>query len=213
MSFTARAESTSIRIPAAAALLALFWLGGCRQIPQLPPYDDPAYRTSTSVSADDAGSEPPRVLEQIQRPGPPAPPAAVQAPMPPVIPPSAPRQTVQPFVPLGASSASWIAPSQRPLWLQNCLALHQLDQPPKIERTVIPDFPSQLMIDGLQARVVLLLHISAQGKLLHHLVKPGAPPEAVKPAVAAVQQWKFSPITRNGQAADACFAQSFRYVF
>ena len=213
MSFTFRADSKHIRIPAAAAMLALLWLGGCRQIPQLPPYDDPAYRTNTGVSADDARSEPPRVLEQIQRPEPPAPPAAAQAPMPPVIPPSAPRQTVQPFVPLGASSASWIAPSQRPQWLQSCLAMHQLDQMPKIDRTVLPDFPSKLLIEGLQAQVVVLLYISADGKLAHHLVKPGAEPEAAKSAVAALKQWKFLPGTRNGQPADVCLTQNFRYMF
>ena len=213
MSFTRRADSTHIRIPAAAALLALLWLGGCRQIPQAPPYDDPAYRTNTGVSADDARREPPRVLEQIQRSEPPAPPAAAEAPMPPVIPPSAPRQTVQPFVPLGASNASWIAPSQRPQWLQNCLAPHQLDQMPKIDRTVLPDFPSKLLIEGLQAQVVVLLHISADGKLAHHLVKPGAEPEAAQSAVAALKQWKFSPSTRNGQPADVCLTQRFRYTF
>lgn len=204
MSFAFSANLKHTRIPAATALLALLWLGGCRQIPTAPsPEEVPAIQAQPAAKPD----EPRKVLEQIQRTAPSTPAEPVQ------IPPSAPRQVATPLMPQGAQSAPWISASQRPQWLQTCLALHQLDDMPKIERTVIPEYPSKLLMDGLEGQVMVLLHISGEGKLLHHLTRPGSPPEMVKSTVAAIKKWKFSPITRNGQPADTCFVQNFRYRF
>lgn len=180
----------------ACLLLALLWFSGCRQIPTAPERVPPTLASSANADG---------VKERIQHSAPVTQPAIVEAA------PAMPRQTPPPFRPQGGDQASWLPQSHRPKWLQDCLAFHQLDRTPTIERKPLPKYPPELIEQDVQGRGTLLLHIAADGTLAHYLVRPGAHPELVKSTVAAVKQWKFSRSTRNGQPVDACFLQPFRY--
>lgn len=194
---------TGLRSPAfsAAVLLAALWLGGCRQIPLAP--EPSSELDGTSVQG--TGTEPTRSRIQSTSPAPAEPPEPNETP-----PTAGPRSPQMPK-PLGGSQARWLASSERPLWLQNCFAPHQLDAPLQIRRTVLPDYPQAMAVNEVQGRFVIVFEVSATGKVGNHLVQPGAHPALVKPSIAALQKWKFSRPTAQGQPVSACLAQVFRY--
>ena len=208
-------------VPGAALLLALLWLGGCRQIPQAPQPEPESVPTSSSVQANPVQppakqiSEPESLPQEITRTGPVAEIVRPGTPMPPapisVVPPSTGVRSPLAFEPQGSSQARWIPASQRPAWLKECLSSAQLDKPAKIQRTVMPQYPEKLLESDVQGRVVVLFQVSESGQLGNYLVQPGAHPALVKPSVQALRQWKFSPPTRQGKPVSVCLVQAFRY--
>ncbi|MDR0214616.1 MAG: energy transducer TonB [Comamonas sp.] len=194
---------TGLRSPASSAvlLLAALWLGGCRQIPLAP--EPSSERDGTSVQSTDA--EPTRSRIQSTNAAPVTPPEPDETP-----PTSGPRGPQMPK-PLGGSQARWLASSERPHWLQDCFAPHQLDAPLQIQRTVLPDYPQAMAVNEVQGRFIIVFEVSAAGKVGNHLAQPGAHPALVKPSIAALQKWKFSHPTAKGQPVSACLAQVFRY--
>ena len=181
--------------PAMALLLGMLWLGGCRQVPLKPepPIEESPQRTvidrklSQPVPAQDA-------------------PAPIYE-----VPPTAGPRTTPSLVPQGSQQAPWISASERPAWLRDCLSSIQLDQPPQIQRTAMPDYPKVLIDSNTEGRVVIIFQISETGQLGNYAVRPGAHPALVKASIQALRQWKFSPPTWQGKPVAACLIQAFRY--
>ena len=181
--------------PAMALLLGMLWLGGCRQVPLKPepPIEESPQRTvidrklSQPVPAQDA-------------------PAPIYE-----VPPTAGPRTTPSLVPQGSQQAPWISASERPAWLRDCLSSIQLDQPPQIQRTAMPDYPKVLIDSNTEGRVVIIFQISETGQLGNYAVRPGAHPALVKASIQALRQWKFSPPAWQGKPVSACLIQVFRY--
>lgn len=205
----------------AALLLTLLWLGGCKQIPTAPKPEPQVLPTNAQEQPKQVPPsakplpEPeaapreislPEPIAEIVRPGMPIPPGPISAPPPAGV--SAPPA----FEPQGSSQARWIPASQRPAWLKECLSPTQIDEQVKIQRTALPEYPQKLALNDVEGRVIVLFQISKTGQLGHYLVQPGAHPALVKPSIAAMRRWKFSPPTRQGKPVSACLVQAFRYV-
>ena len=182
--------------PALALLLGMLWLGGCRQVPLKPepPIEESPQRT---------------VIDRSQLPQPVQPqdaPAPIYT-----VPPTAGPRTTPSLVPQGSQQAPWISASERPAWLRDCLSSIQLDQPPQIQRTALPDYPKVLIDSNTEGPVVIIFQISETGQLGNYAVRPGAHPALVKASIQALRQWKFSPPTWQGKPVAACLIQAFRY--
>ncbi|WP_218243309.1 energy transducer TonB [Comamonas fluminis] len=187
--------------PALALLLGMLWLGGCRQVPLKPepPIEESAQRTVIDRS-------------QVQQPVQPQPVQPQDAPAPIyAVPPTAGPRTTPSLVPQGSQQAPWISASERPAWLRDCLSSIQLDQPPQIQRTALPDYPKVLIDSNTEGPVVIIFQISETGQLGNYAVRPGAHPALVKASIQALRQWKFSPPTWQGKPVAACLIQAFRY--
>ena len=187
--------------PALALLLGMLWLGGCRQVPLKPepPIEESAQRTVIDRS-------------QVQQPVQPQPVQPQDAPAPIyAVPPTAGPRTTPSLVPQGSLQAPWISASERPAWLRDCLSSIQLDQPPQIQRTALPDYPKVLIDSNTEGPVVIIFQISETGQLGNYAVRPGAHPALVKASIQALRQWKFSPPTWQGKPVAACLIQAFRY--
>ena len=182
--------------PALALLLGMLWLGGCRQVPLKPepPIEESPQRT---------------VIDRSQLPQPVQPqdaPAPIYA-----VPPTAGPRTTPSLVPQGSQQAPWISASERPAWLRDCLSSIQLDQPPQIQRTAMPDYPKALIDSNTEGPVVIIFQISETGQLGNYAVRPGAHPALVKASIQALRQWKFSPPAWQGKPVAACLIQVFHY--
>lgn len=187
--------------PAMALLLGMLWLGGCRQVPLKPepPIEESPQRTVIDRS-------------QVQQPVQPKPVQPQDAPAPIyAVPPTAGPRTTPSLVPQGSQQAPWISASERPAWLRDCLSSIQLDQPPQIQRTALPDYPKVLIDSNTEGRVVVIFQISETGQLGNYAVRPGAHPALVKTSIQALRQWKFSPPAWQGKPVSACLIQVFRY--
>ncbi len=70
--------------------------------------------------------------------------------------------------------------------------------PPRLLREVAPDYTDRARRAGLQGEVLLTMVVTAEGLVTDVQVRRGLGSGLDERAVAAVQQWSFSPALRHG---------------
>ncbi len=74
----------------------------------------------------------------------------------------------------------------------------------RIEQTWQPQMPPSLMHRGVsEGKVVVVVAISAEGKLTDHLVVAYTHEALVKPIIEALKEWKYQPASQEGVAVPA----------
>lgn len=71
--------------------------------------------------------------------------------------------------------------------------------PPKPTLTVAPDYPTELMDDPIEGKVVIAMVINAEGRVEQPEVKSSDHEAFSREAIKAVQTWEFEPATLDGE--------------
>lgn len=70
--------------------------------------------------------------------------------------------------------------------------------PPRVIRSSEPPYPEHRLPEGLHPEVVILVHVDAEGRVAATHVEHHGDPEFDRIAEETVQQWRFTPATRDG---------------
>lgn len=84
---------------------------------------------------------------------------------------------------------------------------------PRAVRKVAPVVPEDLKRAGQEGEVELMCQIDERGDVRHIAVTQASNPRFVAAASKALQQWKFTPGTRDGQAVAMSIVVPMRFVF
>jgi protein TonB len=94
----------------------------------------------------------------------------------------------------------------RTLLILTCLlaaapvALAETKEPPVPVRTVAPEYPDEMHRQGISGLVTVRCTIDEHGDVTEAVVVKYSDPVFEKPAVDALQKWKFKPATLDGKA-------------
>jgi len=75
----------------------------------------------------------------------------------------------------------------------------KVDEKPVPIKTPQPDFPYALKDQGISGTVAISCVIDENGKVLSALATKSTRPEFEKPALEAIQNWKFKPAKKDGK--------------
>ena len=84
---------------------------------------------------------------------------------------------------------------------------------PRVIQAVAPDFPNNLKRDGIEGEVRLMCLIDEKGEVRHIAVAEASETQLVDPARQALQKWKFTPGSRDGQPAAMSIVVPIRFIF
>jgi periplasmic protein TonB len=78
-------------------------------------------------------------------------------------------------------------------------ARSETKEPPVPVRTVPPEYPFELRRSGQSGVVTVRCTINERGEVVETVVVKSSDPAFEKPAVSALQRWKFKPATLDGK--------------
>ncbi len=96
-----------------------------------------------------------------------------------------------------------IAANSSALGTEDFVDFSDLDQTPRPLPGSTLDFPRRLKRNPAEGRVILLIKLDEQGRVLEAQVESSNLPEFEEVVAAQVSRWSFSPPTRNGQPVRA----------
>lgn len=76
----------------------------------------------------------------------------------------------------------------------------QVDEKPVPLKTPPPRYPEQMRKDGVSGIVAVSIVIDEDGNVIKSTVAKSTSPEFDRPALEAVDRWKFKPAKKDGQA-------------
>lgn len=82
----------------------------------------------------------------------------------------------------------------------DAFAVSQLDQKPRPVYQVPPQYPSSLRRQGISGEVKIELVVDARGRVVNPRIVSSSNRAFEEPALEAVEQWKFEPGRRGGEA-------------
>jgi len=91
-------------------------------------------------------------------------------------------------------------------------SVDELDRLPATVATVAPVYPRELAQKGLHGAVTVEFYIDETGAVRLPSVAPGESLELGGLAIAALNQWKFTPPTSRGQAVMVKAVQTFNFT-
>jgi TonB family protein len=83
-----------------------------------------------------------------------------------------------------------------------------LDRPPRIEEAVEPFYPYDMRVAGLEGTVVVEFVVAKDGRVHDPVVVRSNNPWFERPALEAIQQWRYSPGTKDGRPVNTRVQQS-----
>ena len=86
-------------------------------------------------------------------------------------------------------------------------------EPPVPVRTVAPDYPDELLRDGVSGIVMVKCTIDEQGNVVDTQVEKSSNAAFEKPAVAALKKWKFKPAKQDGSPISIKVSIPMKFVF
>lgn len=102
------------------------------------------------------------------------------------------------------SIAAIIAVAILVLTASNLVVASESERPtrtePVIYKEVLPEYPFELRLRGVEGEVVVAIIVDARGNVLAPMIMKSAHPKLDKAALDAVSQWKFIPASFNGRA-------------
>jgi protein TonB len=84
---------------------------------------------------------------------------------------------------------------------------------PRVVKAVAPEFPGELKSVGIEGEVRLMCLIGQDGAVRHIATAPKSDAHFVEAARHAVQQWKFTPGSQNGQPVAMTVEIPLRFVY
>ena len=96
-----------------------------------------------------------------------------------------------------------IAANSSALGTEDFVDFSDLDQTPRPLPGSTLDFPRRLKRNPAEGRVILLIKLDEQGRVLEAQVESSNLPDFEEVVAAQVSRWSFSPPTRNGQPVRA----------
>lgn len=88
----------------------------------------------------------------------------------------------------------------------------QVDEKPVPLKTPPPRYPEQLRQDGTSGIVAVSIVIDEEGNVIKATVAKSTHPEFDKPAVDAVERWKFKPAKKDGNAVKVKVTVPLRFT-
>lgn len=83
--------------------------------------------------------------------------------------------------------------------LSNFVDFDKLDKKPEVRVQVPPQYPFEMKRQGIEGRVILEFLVNSDGTVQDPFVKSSTHREFEKPAMDAVQKWKFKAGVKNGK--------------
>lgn len=84
---------------------------------------------------------------------------------------------------------------------------------PRVVRAVAPAFPSHMRSAGIEGEVRLTCLIDEKGEVRHIALAEASDLQFVDPARQALQKWKFTPGSRDGQPAAMSIVVPIKFIF
>jgi protein TonB len=92
-------------------------------------------------------------------------------------------------------------------------ALAETKEPPVPVRTVPPVYPAEMQRQGISGIVTVRCTIDEHGDVTEAVVVKSSADVFQKPAVEALQRWKFKPATLEGKAVSTKALIPIKFVF
>jgi protein TonB len=90
--------------------------------------------------------------------------------------------------------------------------LAEVDRVPEAIRTVPPQYPPRLQAERVAGTVIVEFIVDENGAVLQPKLRRGAPqPDFNRAALAALQQYRFSPGIKDGQPVRVRMMQEFEF--
>ena len=86
-------------------------------------------------------------------------------------------------------------------------------EPPVPVRTVPPEYPESMRRDGTNGLVMVNCLIDEKGNVVDPKVEKSSNAAFERPALDALQKWKFKPATENGAAIAVRVSIPIKFVF
>jgi TonB family protein len=89
-------------------------------------------------------------------------------------------------------------------WPPNVPEALRFDVPPKLDHMELPVYPAEDLLAGRKGKVTLAYVVGPDGRVSEVTALPGAPsPAMAAAAVAALQEWRFTPAGKQGRPSHA----------
>lgn len=89
--------------------------------------------------------------------------------------------------------------------------LDQENQPPRLVRSVAPDYPRALRRSGTEGEVELVFLVDMAGNVVEPRVTSSTHDEFAEAALRAIAQWRFNPALINGRPSNSYVTQSITF--
>ena len=86
-------------------------------------------------------------------------------------------------------------------------------EPPVPVRTVAPEFPEAMRRDGSSGLVMVSCVIDERGNVTDPKVEKSSNEAFERPALEALQKWKFKPATENGAAISVRVSIPIKFIY
>lgn len=93
--------------------------------------------------------------------------------------------------------------------LSRIFELTEIDRPPLPIYQVAPVYPYSLTTEGIEGRVVLRFVVTPTGNVMRAIVMSSTRREFEKPAITAVEKWRFEPGMKSGVRVSVWIEQPF----
>jgi TonB family protein len=85
------------------------------------------------------------------------------------------------------------------------------DQPPKMIKNVVPQYPFNMQQAGLIGMVDIEFIVDVEGRVINPIIVGSNNPWFERPAIEAILQWKFQPARKDGRAVNCRASQRIQF--